>query len=222
MSAHTFDTARHDHCPFMPVFGAPPISIERGRGTEVWDTDGKRYLDFLSGLAVVSLGHANPVIADAISRQANTLLHVSNFFTNPQATAAAVKINELAARGGWASGSDVLHQLGRRSQRVRDQAGPQVRRPRPPHRGERARQLPWAHTGDAGGHRATRQARTIRADARRLQTRRVGRRRRARRGGRRQRGGGADRADPGRRWRQSGARRLPAGGARRSATSRAR
>jgi acetylornithine/N-succinyldiaminopimelate aminotransferase len=95
MTAHTFDTAGIDHCPFMPVFGAPAISIERGRGTEVWDTDGKRYLDFLSGIAVVSLGHANPVIADAISRQANTLVHVSNFFTNPQATAAAVKVNEL-------------------------------------------------------------------------------------------------------------------------------
>jgi predicted acetylornithine/succinylornithine family transaminase len=95
MTAHTFDITGLDHCPFMPVFGAPAISIERGSGTEVWDTDGNRYLDFLSGIAVVSLGHANPVIADAICRQANTLLHVSNFFTNPQATAAAVKINEL-------------------------------------------------------------------------------------------------------------------------------
>ena len=95
MTAHTFDTAGLEHCPFMPVFGAPAISIERGSGTEVWDTDGKRYLDFLSGIAVVSLGHANPVIAEAISRQAHTLLHVSNFFTNPQATAAAIKVNEL-------------------------------------------------------------------------------------------------------------------------------
>ena len=92
---HTFDTADMDHCPFMPVFGAPALSMERGRGTELWDTDGKRYLDFLSGIAVTSLGHANPVIAEAIGRQASTLLHVSNFFTNPQATAAAVKVNEL-------------------------------------------------------------------------------------------------------------------------------
>lgn len=95
MSSHTFDTAGMEHCPFMPVFGAPAISIERGAGTEVWDTDGRRYLDFLSGIAVTSLGHSNPTIADAICRQANTLLHVSNFFTNPQATAAAVKVNEL-------------------------------------------------------------------------------------------------------------------------------
>ena len=92
---HTFDTADMAACPFMPVFGAPALSMERGSGTELWDTDGKRYLDFLSGIAVTSLGHANPVIAEAISRQASTLLHVSNFFTNPQATAAAVKVNEL-------------------------------------------------------------------------------------------------------------------------------
>jgi acetylornithine/N-succinyldiaminopimelate aminotransferase len=95
MSAHTFDTAGMDRCPFMPVFGAPALSIERGQGTELWDTNGARYLDFLSGIAVVSLGHANPVVAEAICRQAGTLLHVSNFFTNPQATAAAVKVNEL-------------------------------------------------------------------------------------------------------------------------------
>ncbi len=93
--SHTFDTEGLEHCPFMPVFGPPAISFERGAGTELWDTTGKRYLDFLTGLAVCSLGHANPVVAEAISRQASTLLHVSNFFANPQATAAAVKINEL-------------------------------------------------------------------------------------------------------------------------------
>ena len=79
----------------MPVFGAPAISFERGSGTELWDTHGKRYLDFLAGIAVVSLGHANPVIAEAISRQASRLVHVSNFFTNPVATEAAIKLNAL-------------------------------------------------------------------------------------------------------------------------------
>lgn len=95
MTAHTFDLQGLDHCPFMPVFGAPAISFERGSGTELWDTNGKRYLDFLAGIAVVSLGHANPVIAEAISRQASALVHVSNFFTNPVATEAAIKLNEL-------------------------------------------------------------------------------------------------------------------------------
>ena len=93
--SHPFDTRELDYCPFMPVFGAPKLMIERGRGTEVWDTDGKRYLDFLSGIAVVSLGHANPVVAAAIAQQAETLLHVSNFFANPVATSAAIKINNL-------------------------------------------------------------------------------------------------------------------------------
>jgi predicted acetylornithine/succinylornithine family transaminase len=92
---HPFDTQGQDHCPFMPVFGAPKISMARGSGTELWDTEGRRYLDFLSGIAVVSLGHANPAVADAISAQAHTLLHVSNFFTNPVATQAAITVNEL-------------------------------------------------------------------------------------------------------------------------------
>jgi acetylornithine/N-succinyldiaminopimelate aminotransferase len=83
------------NCPFMPVFGPPAIMFERGRGTELWDSDGKRYLDFLSGIAVVSLGHSNPVVAEAVGDQLERLLHVSNFFANPVATEAAVKINEL-------------------------------------------------------------------------------------------------------------------------------
>jgi predicted acetylornithine/succinylornithine family transaminase len=69
--------------------------FERGRGTELWDSDGKRYLDFLAGIAVVSLGHSNPVVAEAVGDQLERLLHVSNFFANPVATEAAVKINEL-------------------------------------------------------------------------------------------------------------------------------
>src|SRR6266540_2324014 len=84
-----------DESPFMPVFAPPLRLFVRGEGTELWDADGKRYLDFLSGIAVVSLGHANPVIAAAIGAQAGTLLHVSNFFANPPATGAAQKINAL-------------------------------------------------------------------------------------------------------------------------------
>ena len=95
MSSHGFDAAGQEHCPFMPVFGPPQVMFARGDGTQLWDTDGKRYLDFLGGLAVVALGHANPVIADAIADQARTLLHVSNLFANPVATEAAIGINGL-------------------------------------------------------------------------------------------------------------------------------
>ena len=95
MSTHAFHHAPMSACPFMPVFGPPAIMFDRGRGTELWDSDDKRYLDFLAGIAVVSLGHANEVVAEAIADQAETLLHVSNFFANPVATEAAVKLNGL-------------------------------------------------------------------------------------------------------------------------------
>ena len=57
-------------------------SFVRGEGTVLWDSEGKRYLDFLAGLAVVGLGHAHPEVAEAIGDQARTLLHVSNLFGN--------------------------------------------------------------------------------------------------------------------------------------------
>ena len=103
MSAHAFSTAGADYCPFMPVFGAPSVMFERGSGTELWDVTGKRYLDFLSGIAVVSLGHCNKAVSDAVTRQINTLSHVSNFFANPAATKAATDINLLLheASGQW-------------------------------------------------------------------------------------------------------------------------
>ena len=90
-------------CPFMPVFGAPQVMFERGLGTQLWDVNGKRYLDFLCGIAVTSLGHSNPVVAAAISHQANTLLHVSNFFANPVATQSALMVDKLLSN---ASGED--------------------------------------------------------------------------------------------------------------------
>ena len=88
------------HCPFIPVFGAPQVMFVKGSGTELWDASGKRYLDFLSGIAVTSLGHAHPAVADAIAEQARTLLHVSNFFANPVATKAAVEVDRLVGGGG--------------------------------------------------------------------------------------------------------------------------
>lgn len=99
-SAHHFPHDGHDRCPFVPVFGPPAVMFERGSGTELFDVDGKRYLDFLCGIAVTSLGHSNPVVADAIAHQARTLLHVSNFFANPVATRAAVLVDELLGGGG--------------------------------------------------------------------------------------------------------------------------
>ncbi|MFN4766980.1 MAG: aspartate aminotransferase family protein [Ignavibacteria bacterium] len=68
-----------------------PIEIERAIGTEIFDTSGKRYLDFLSGIAVNALGHSHPRIIKAIQQQAEQYLHVSNFFyQEPQ-----IRLSEL-------------------------------------------------------------------------------------------------------------------------------
>lgn len=62
-----------------------PVILERGQGTKVWDTDGKEYLDFVGGIAVVSLGHASPVISEALARQSAQLVTTSNYYyTMPQ------------------------------------------------------------------------------------------------------------------------------------------
>lgn len=62
-----------------------PIVIVRGKGCTLWDTEGRAYTDFVSGIAVCNLGHAHPRISRALSRQADTLFHVSNlYYTRPQ------------------------------------------------------------------------------------------------------------------------------------------
>mgnify|MGYP003347257518 FL=1 len=96
MSKHAFaEAGGFDACPFLPVFGPPAVMFARGSGTELWDSTGKRYLDFLCGLAVTSLGHAHPAVAEALCSQSQTLLHVSNFFANDRAWNAAVELNAL-------------------------------------------------------------------------------------------------------------------------------
>ena len=68
------------------TYARAPIALVKGKGSKVWDADGKEYLDFLAGIAVNSLGHCNPAIVKAIKRQAQQLLHVSNLYhIQPQA-----------------------------------------------------------------------------------------------------------------------------------------
>jgi predicted acetylornithine/succinylornithine family transaminase len=77
-----------------------PIALIRGRGCWVWDADGRRYLDFVAGIAVNNLGHAHPGVVRAIQRQSKRLIHASNLYhTAPQAElAAALCKNSFADR----------------------------------------------------------------------------------------------------------------------------
>jgi len=71
----------------------------RGEGSYLWDAEGRRYLDFLAGVAVDALGHAHPVFVEAVSRQAATLAHVSNYFATPPQLALAATLKRLAGTG---------------------------------------------------------------------------------------------------------------------------
>ncbi len=84
----------------MRTYPDPPVTFVRGAGSRLWDDQGRCYLDFLSGLAVTSLGHAHPAVADAVACQSRTLVHVSNLFgTEPQREVADT-LDRLVGGGG--------------------------------------------------------------------------------------------------------------------------
>ena len=68
--------------PVMPTYARVELSFERGEGAYLWGSDGRRYLDFMAGIAVSALGHAHPALVNAVTQQLGTLGHVSNFFTS--------------------------------------------------------------------------------------------------------------------------------------------
>lgn len=93
-------TWRDRYSTAMMRTAAPPLTLlVRGEGSHVWDIDGRRLLDFLGGIAVNSLGHAHPVIVDAISRQAGTLMHTSNYFSSPSQLNLAERLLRITGAG---------------------------------------------------------------------------------------------------------------------------
>ncbi|HEX2063714.1 MAG TPA: acetylornithine transaminase [Acidimicrobiales bacterium] len=86
-------TRRRDF--LMNTYPEPPVTFVRGEGTVLWDEDGRRYLDFLSGLAVTSLGHSHPAVAEAVASQSRTLVHVSNLYGTTVAPELAATLDRL-------------------------------------------------------------------------------------------------------------------------------
>jgi len=80
----------------MAAYGRLPVTMSRGDGARVWDDTGREYLDALSGIAVTALGHADPVISEAIADQAQSLMHVSNLFNIPQQEALGEQLCRIA------------------------------------------------------------------------------------------------------------------------------
>ena len=84
----------------MNTYPVPPVTFVRGAGSRLWDEDGNEYLDFLSGIAVTSLGHAHPAVAEAVCEQAHTLLHVSNLYGTTVGPEVAATLDRLIGGGG--------------------------------------------------------------------------------------------------------------------------
>ena len=80
----------------MEITSRPPHVFVRGEGSWLWDHNGTRYLDFVQGWAVNCLGHAPPVIADAISRQARTLITPSPAYYNDVSLQLAARLTKLS------------------------------------------------------------------------------------------------------------------------------
>ena len=96
----TADYQRRWEAALMANYGTPSLALVRGAGAEVWDVDGRCYLDLLGGVAVNALGHAHPAVVHAVTEQISTLGQVSNFFlTEPAITLAETLLELLGATG---------------------------------------------------------------------------------------------------------------------------
>jgi acetylornithine aminotransferase len=80
----------------MQTYSPLPVAFARGEGCWLWDTEGRKYLDGLAGIAVNGLGHAHPVLTRALCEQAGKLIHTSNLFRVPEQELAAEKVCRLA------------------------------------------------------------------------------------------------------------------------------
>src|SRR5882762_6122492 len=79
----------------MDNYGVPELTLVRGRGVQVWDEEGREYVDLLAGIAVNTLGHAHPAVVTAVTEQIMTLGHVSNLYVAPPVVELAERLVDL-------------------------------------------------------------------------------------------------------------------------------
>lgn len=112
----------------MANYGTPPLALARGAGAEVWDVEGRRYLDLLGGVAVNALGHAHPAVVRAVTEQISTLGQVSNLYlSEPAITLAETLLDLLGVTGSGrvlfcnsgAEANEVAFKIARRTGRSR-------------------------------------------------------------------------------------------------------
>ena len=85
-----------DQKTYLPTFKRFPIAFKRGKGSRLWDVEGKEYIDMLAGIAVNNVGHCHPHVVKAIQDQAAELIHISNFFVSPEQVALSEKLTQIS------------------------------------------------------------------------------------------------------------------------------
>jgi predicted acetylornithine/succinylornithine family transaminase len=100
MGARYDEIVRQDAAYVLPTYTRKPVLFVRGDGMRLYDDEGREYLDFVSGIGAVNLGHAHPGVADAVAAQMRTLVHVSNLYQVEHRAALAERLSNLAG-GGW-------------------------------------------------------------------------------------------------------------------------
>jgi acetylornithine/N-succinyldiaminopimelate aminotransferase len=104
----------------IPTYSRFPVAFVRGQGSYIWDAEGKKYLDFGAGIAVCSIGHGHPEIAETLASQARTLIHTSNLYYTEEQGQLAKKIVSHAGKGkcffcnSGAEANDSLYKLARK------------------------------------------------------------------------------------------------------------
>lgn len=97
MSLAELQALERDHV--MPTYARHPVEFVRGQGTRLWDVEGNEYLDFLTGISVVQIGHCHPALVEAIADQAARLVHVGNLFYTEPAMRLARRLSERSLGG---------------------------------------------------------------------------------------------------------------------------
>jgi acetylornithine/N-succinyldiaminopimelate aminotransferase len=83
----------------MPTYARNPVEFVRGRGTRLWDSEGREYLDLLAGISVAQIGHCNPALVQAVCEQAGRLMHVSNLYYTEPGIRLAKRLSEASLGG---------------------------------------------------------------------------------------------------------------------------
>jgi len=97
MTEHTNKSLHEiDREYYLPTFKRYPLAFRKGRGAKLWDVEGREYLDALAGIAVNNLGHCHPRVVEAIQRQAEQLIHISNFFVSEPQVQLSKRLVELS------------------------------------------------------------------------------------------------------------------------------